>query len=152
MHGNHAGDGHTALLAAGKAERRPFGKCFIIDPREAHGALYSFFRFLFITALVLRTESNIFCYGFFKELMLGILENHAHRMALHHGFFCLFRQIHAVYGHLPHGRMKEAVQVLYECRLAAPRMADDTDELPLSMVRSISSIAARSKGVPFPYI
>lgn len=73
-------------------------------------------------------------------------------MALHHGFFCLFRQIHAVYGHLPHGRMKEAVQVLYECRLAAPRMADDADELPLSMVRSISSIAARSKGVPFPYI
>lgn len=42
MHGNHAGDGHTALLAAGKAERRPFGKCFIINPRKAHGALYSF--------------------------------------------------------------------------------------------------------------
>lgn len=42
MHGNHAGDGYTALLTAGKAERRPFGKCFIINPRKAHGALYSF--------------------------------------------------------------------------------------------------------------
>ena len=76
MHGNDTRYGNTALLSAGKTERRAACEFFIINAGKAHGAFDTLVHFFLVASKVLRPESDILRYGFFEELMLRVLEYH----------------------------------------------------------------------------
>ena len=131
MHGNDTRYGDTALLSAGKTERRAACEFFIINAGKAHGAFDTLVHFFLVASKVLRPESDILRYGFFEELMLRVLEYHPGGMALGHGILRLCCKIDAVDGDFAARRMDEPVQMLDERGLAAPRMSDDADEFAL---------------------
>ncbi len=131
MHGNDTRYGDTALLSAGKTERRAACEFFIINAGKAHGAFDTLVHFSPVASKVLRPESDILRYGFFEELMLRVLEYHPGGMALGHGILRFCCKIDAVDGDFAARRMDEPVQMLDERGLAAPRMSDDADEFAL---------------------
>ena len=109
MDGNDAGNGDTAHLTTAQAERRPVGIGLVIQADKFHRFPDPFFYFIVIKAEITGTKGDVSGYGFFKELIFRILENHAHFMAHLHGFLCFLADVRAIDGNRTLRRLQKTI-------------------------------------------
>ena len=130
VHRDHARDRRAALLAARKLKRRFFeqGRLQVCKPRRLLRALH---RLLVGKPHVLRAEHDVLQNCLLEELVLGVLEHHAHLKAHAADLLRLLPDVLPVQQHLPARRADQAVEHLDQRRFAAARVADHADKLAL---------------------
>ena len=128
----HAGDGHTALLPAGKRKRRALPVRRIVEMHELHRFLHALRDLCFRQAEVARAKGDIGLDGLFKQLLLRILKHHADLEPCLLGFCALLLilgvDVDAIDKHAALCRLQQAVELLQKRRLARARMAGDSRE------------------------
>lgn len=109
MNGNDAGNGHAPHLTATQPKGRAVGIGIIVKADKIHGFLDPILDFGLTEAEIPRTEGNVAGNRFFKELIFGVLKDHAHLMAHCQGFFRILPDIRTVDGNRAVRRLYESV-------------------------------------------
>ena len=133
VHGKHAGDGHALLLPAGQGVG-----LMALESRKPHvlkRLRHAFAQLIGGDAQVLGTEGHVVFHERGNQLVVGILEHHAHRLA------DAVRAIGVRGGHVLHfhGALvgdEQGVQMLGQRRLAAAVAAQDAQEFALAHVQA----------------
>ena len=128
LHGQDAGNGNTAHLAAGQLKGAAFGIFLIIQMNAFHGITNPLINFGSGQSLVFRAESDILRNGLLKKLIFRILENQADPLTQGTTIDMLTVQVLTVNQNLAGGGLEQAVEMLYEGRFTAAGMADDPDK------------------------
>ena len=137
LHGNHARDGHPALLPAGELEGGLLQQIVAAGPRSSAASrtrrsISSSVRPMFVGA-----EGDVLVDRLLKELILRILEHQPHLEAHVRVIFLVSAQMSfPSQQHLAGGGLQQAVEVLDQGGLAGAGVADDAQEFPLGRRRS----------------
>ena len=130
IHGQHPGNGHPALLPAGKLK----GAFFHHVLRKAHKAQrlpHPLFHFPGGQPHIGGAEGHIRRHRLAKELVLRVLEHQPHLEAEPPQVLFIGPQVLAVNVDLALGGSQQAIEVLDEGGLAGAGMPDDPSKLPL---------------------
>ena len=129
LHGEHAGEGHAALLAAGQVEGAALGKLVEGQPHQGQALPHAAVDFLGAKPHVARPEGYVVVDGVGEQLVLGILEHESH-LAAHFGGDALFRQVAPIGQNTAARGMHKAVHMLDERGFSAAGVPRDAEELP----------------------
>ena len=128
LHGDHAGNGHPALLTAGQLKGR-FLQVFLGNAHESGSPAYPLVDLLFGQSHVLGAEGDVQIGGLLKQLVLRILEHQAHPESGLPGELLIAPDIPAVQENLSGRGLQKAVEMLNQGGFSGACMADDPDKL-----------------------
>ena len=113
LHGDDARNGCTPLLPTRKIERRKILYFIIIQSYKLYGLTHTFIHFFCRKTQIGRSKCHILCNGFFKQLILRILEHQSDFPAdvPHDHIFC--RDIHIANYDMSLLRLQQSVEMLY---------------------------------------
>lgn len=146
---NTPGEGHAALLAAGKLEGACVFKSFEIKVDSRKRLAHANVDFVFVESHVTRAEGDVVVNRGREKLTLGVLENNAHLRPCDVGFFFI-GDVFALHEHAAAGGFQDAVHVLDKGRFSRSGMAGNADELSFRYGESCIVQRPDSVGVAAP--
>ena len=129
LHGDHPGDGHPALLAAGQLE----GGFFQVVVPQAHKVgrrPHPAVDLLLVQSHVLGAEGDVFIHRLLKELVLRVLEHQPHLKPGLFGDLGVGPDVRVLKEHRPRRRLEQGIQVLDQGGLSAAGVANNAQVLP----------------------
>ena len=130
LHGQHARNGHPALLTAGQLEGAAL-QIFLRQAGEGRRPAHPPGDLLLAQAHVFGAESDVFINRLLKQLVLRVLEHQTHRKANLADVLPLGPDILAVQQHLAAGGLQNAVEVGDQGGFAAAGGPDDAHKVAL---------------------
>ena len=130
LHGHDTGDGHPALLAAGKLKGALLQQ-LIAEAHKSRRLLDAALHLGFVQPHVAGAVSDILGTGFLKKLVLGVLHDQPHQKPEGAQVGALGPQVLAIHQHPARNGAVEAVEMADQGGFAAAGGADDANEIPL---------------------
>ena len=131
-HGNHTGNRHALLLTAGKVVGCTLA--VFVDAGHLHGVVHPAAHLVLRHAEVFQRKGDIFLHHGGNDLVVRVLEHHAHGLAdiVEFLFVC---GVHALHIHLAALRQQNGVEVLRQRGFAAAVCTQHRHELPALYLR-----------------
>ena len=129
LHGDHPGDGHPALLAAGQL-KGGFFQVVVPQAHEVGRRPHPAVNLLLVQPHVLGAEGDVLIYCLLKELVLRVLEHQPHLKPSLFGDLGVGPDVHVLKEDRPRRRLEQGVQMLNQGGLSAAGVADDAQVLP----------------------
>ena len=124
FHGHDPGDGHPALLPAGKVEGRLLQQ-FLRKAHHPGRFPYPAVDLLFIKPHVAGTEGDVLIHRFFKQLVLRILEHQPHLKAHLSDLLGVRPDVLSVEIDMPLRGLQQPVEMLDQRGFSGARVTDD---------------------------